>query len=75
MQKIPFAALPNVAKFAIALVPFILWVMFAEFVIDRQGWDEFLPFYRYGELCPWDLGVLLVSGLIWWGAERRARVN
>lgn len=34
------------------------WVLIAEFVIDRYGFDRYLPFYRYGDVCIWDVVIL-----------------
>lgn len=71
MEKLRFPQLPTAAKLATALVPFLGWVMFAEFVIDRQGWHKFLPLYRFGEFCTYDAIVLLASLGAWWFCERR----
>nr|WP_137677264.1 hypothetical protein [Parerythrobacter lutipelagi] len=73
MQRIPFVALPFWTKLAVMLVPFSGWIMFAEFVIDRNGWDRFLPFYRLGQFCPYEVIVLSILGLIWWRLEQRAK--
>lgn len=70
MEKLRFPQLPLAAKLAIALVPFMGWVMFAEFVIDRQGWHTYLPLYRFGEFCTYDAIVLLASFGAWWRCER-----
>ncbi len=43
-RQISFTDLPFATKLAIILIPFIGWVLFAEFVIDRNGWDKYLPF-------------------------------
>ena len=72
-QVIRFTALPFFTKLAIMLVPFMGWVMFAEFAIDRNGWDAFLPVYRFGQICPYDGAVLVMLGLVWWRLERKAR--
>ncbi len=75
MQNIPFTALPFATKLAVMLVPFIGWILLAEFVIDRHGLDRFLPFYRFGQFCPYEVLVLAVLGLIWWRLERSARAK
>jgi hypothetical protein len=46
------------------------WVMFAEFVIDRHGLDEFLPYYRVGNLCPYDLAIIAIILAFWIVAHR-----
>jgi len=75
MQKIAFASLPGLVQFTSLATIFIGWVLLAEFVIDRHGYDRFLPFYRVGNFCPYDLGVLLLLGATWFVLRRsRTRV-
>ena len=71
MQKITFAALPALVQFASLATIFVGWVLFAEFIIDRHGYDRFLPFYRVGKLCPYDFGVLLALAATWLLLRRR----
>ena len=59
MQRIAFHLLPRWVRLAAALTLFNTWVLIAEFVIDRYGLDEFLPFYRYGDVCLWDIAVII----------------
>ena len=70
-QSVSFPQLPFTAKLATTLVPFMGWVMFAEFVIDRHGWDVALPFYRVGNFCLYDLAVLLALLVAWLVSEYR----
>ncbi len=65
MQKVPFASLPGLAQFTSLATIFIGWVLFAELVIDRHGYDRFLPFYRVANLCPYDLAALLLLAAAW----------
>ncbi len=53
---------PLILKIAIALTFFNTWVLIAEFVIDRYGFDKYLPFYRYGDVCVWEIAV--IAGII-----------
>jgi len=69
--RIRFRDLPLAVRLATMLVFFMAWVGFAELVIDRQGLDRHLPFYRIGDLCPYDLAVLAILGFAWWRAHRR----
>lgn len=59
MQRVAFFQLPLWVRLAAALTVFNTWVLIAEFVIDRYGLDEHLPFYRYGDVCLWDIGVII----------------
>ena len=63
MQPIHFSQLPRWVRIAAALTLFNTWVLIAEFVIDRYGLDEYLPFYRYGDICLWDIAIII--GLVW----------
>jgi glucose dehydrogenase len=71
MSSIAFHQLPRAIHLTTALAWALGWVCFAEFVIDRLGWDHWLPGYRYGRLCLWDVaifaGILLITG---WAARR-----
>lgn len=71
MQKVTFAELPGLVQLSSMATLFIGWVLFAELVIDRQGYDRFLPLYRVGNVCPYDFAVGLVLAATWIGLRRR----
>lgn len=71
MQRLPFASLPAFVQFTSLATMFVGWVLFAEFVIDRHGYDRLLPFYRVGNFCPYDLAVLLLLAATWLLLRRR----
>lgn len=71
MQRVTFAALPGLVQFTSLASIFIGWVLIAEFVIDRHDLDRFLPLYRVGNLCPYDLAVLLLLVATWALLRRR----
>ena len=56
--------LPLIVKIAIILTFFNTWVMFEEFVIDRFGYWKYLPFYRKGIFCTWDILFILVATIV-----------
>lgn len=58
MPPLAFAQLPLWIRVAAALTLINTWILLAEFVIDRYGLDEYLPFYRYGDVCVWDIAVI-----------------
>ena len=60
-----FYELPIVVRLATFLSFFMAWVLFAELVIDRHGLDRSLPYYRVGNLCPYDAGVAILLLLLW----------
>lgn len=59
MERIAFYQLPLWVRLTAALVLLNTWILIAEFVIDRYGLDDHLPFYRYGDICLWDIAVIL----------------
>jgi hypothetical protein len=65
VTPIPFRSLPLVTRLATMLTFFLAWLLFAELVIDRHGLDRLLPYYRVGNLCPYDLAVIVLLGLSW----------
>lgn len=71
MEKIGFATLPGLVQFSCFATIFLGWILFAELIIDRHGYDHYLPFYRVGNLCPYDLAVVLVLIVTWLNLRRR----
>ena len=61
------AQVPGIVRFAVWLTFFNTWVLFEETIIDRYGWWEYMPYYRVGKLCAWDIGAMVFLGwLVWW---------
>ena len=58
---------PLIVRFAIWLTFFNTWVLFEETVVDRYGLWEYMPYYRVGKLCSWDIGAMALLGFfVWW---------
>ena len=56
----------GVVRFAIWPTFFNTWVLFEETVIDRYGLCEYMPYYRVGKLCSWDIGAMaLIAFFVW----------
>lgn len=70
MESIPYSALPFAVRLATMAAYFMGWVLFAELVIDRHGLARYLPLYRIGNFCPYDLAVLAVLTVWWWTLHR-----
>ena len=70
MGTVSFRELPTVVKVATGVAFFTLWMCLEEFVIDRSGFWRYMPYYKKGDACVWDLAVflLIVTGL--WGLSR-----
>lgn len=75
MQRIAFWQLPLWVRIAAALTVFNTWVLIAEFVIDRYGFDEYLPFYRYGDVCLWEVALIIVLVVMFVRASRPPRAE
>jgi hypothetical protein len=65
MESIAFKSLPRTVRIAALATFFIGWVLFAELIIDRHGLGAWLPFYRVGNLCPYDIAVLAMLAWAW----------
>ena len=72
MATLAYKQLPLIAKLAVGVAFLNSWVLFEEIVVDRQGLWRYMPFYRVGDFCVWDLtvGVLIFVGL-WRLSSRR----
>lgn len=72
MQTLSFRQLPLTAKVAVGVAFLNTWVLFEEIVVDRQGLWRYMPFYRVGDYCVWDLAVtLLIAFGLWRLSWRR----
>jgi hypothetical protein len=71
MKRVSFAELPWTVRVVLGLATLNLWVSFEEFVIDRLGVWRYLPGYKFGRFCVWDLTVALgIASVIWWQSAR-----
>lgn len=70
MTKIHFRQLNLVSRVMICASMFMAWVLFAELVVDRYGFHEYLPFYRFADICPYELVVLALIAWYWIAAHR-----
>lgn len=62
----------RLGRFAIWLTFFNTWVLFEETIVDRYGLWEYMPYYRVGKLCAWDIGAAALLGFgVWRLVSRR----
>jgi len=62
----------SLLQFAVWLTFFNTWVLFEETIVDRYGLWEYMPYYRVGRLCSWDIGAMaLLAWAVWWWFRRR----
>ena len=51
---------PLIIKITIGLTFFNSWILFEEFVIDRFGYWQYMPLYKVGYICTYDIVVLVM---------------
>lgn len=73
--RIAFYQLPLWVRLAAVLALLNTWILIAEFVIDRYGLDDYLPFYRYGDVCLWDIAVIIGLAVLFIRRSRIPRGN
>jgi hypothetical protein len=71
METLSFRQLPLVVKIAVGVGFFTTWMCLEEFVIDRKGLWKYMPYYRVGDACLWDLAVALTIVFGLWRLSRR----
>ena len=72
-QDAQSATTPSIVRFAVWLTFFNTWVLFEETVVDRYGLWEYMPYYRVGMLCSWDIGAMALLGFAVWRFFRRRK--
>jgi hypothetical protein len=72
MDRLRFRQMPIGVKVAVAVAFFTAWVSFEEFVINRTGLWQYMPFYKTAAGCAWDVAVAIIIGVGLWRAERSA---
>lgn len=73
MNRIAFWQLPLWVRLAAALTLFNTWAIVAEFGIDRYGLDEYLPFYKVGGICVYEIIILVAIVLLFVRSSRVPR--
>lgn len=63
-MKIKFRDLPLIVKIATVLTFYNGFVMLEEFVIDRFNYWQYLPFYKKGVFCIWDLTFIFITSIL-----------
>ena len=58
------AKLPFLVRVSVGLTLFNSWVLFEETVVDRLGWWRYMPCYRVGRFCEWDVAAIVVIVLV-----------
>lgn len=58
---------PWLARLAIGLTLLNSWILFEEVIVDRTGLWKYMPHYRVGDACVWDLGatIAIVLFVVW----------
>lgn len=72
MATITFRQLPLVVKIAVGLVFLNAWVLVEQLGIEPYGIWKYMPYYKVGDACVWDLMVtIIVSAAIWRASPRK----
>jgi hypothetical protein len=71
MERLAFRQLPLVVQIAVGVAFFTAWVSFEEFVVDRVGLWKYMPLYKVGNGCVWDLTVAAIITVTIWRASRQ----
>ena len=71
MGTVTFRQLPMIAKVAVGIAFLEAWVSLEQLVIEPTGLWHYMPFYRVGGFCVYDLtvAILVVAGL--WRLSRQ----
>jgi hypothetical protein len=57
-----------IVKIAIATTFINSWIIFEEIIVDRTRLWSYMPFYRVGLFCAWDvLALAVIPALVFWG--------
>lgn len=67
VHRIRFGQLPLFVRIVVGIAIINVWVSFEEFIVDRVGLWKYMPGYRVGQFCVWDLTVvtLVITSLAW----------
>ncbi len=71
MERLAFRQLPLIVRIAVGVAFFTAWVSFEEFVVDRVGLWKYMPLYRVGNGCVWDLTVAAIITIAIWRASSK----
>ena len=72
MQSLTFRQLPWVVRIAVGVAFLNAWVNIEQLVIDRYGIWKYMPYYKVGDACVWDLTVSIIIVFAIWRASRRS---
>jgi hypothetical protein len=76
METLRFKQLPLVIKIAVGVVFGNAWASIEEFVIDRHGLWKYMPYYKVGDACVWDLAVAtIITVAIWWASAEHKHLR
>ena len=65
-----FRQLPLGVRIAVGIAFFNMWMSIEELVINHYGLWKYMPFYRVGGACMWDLVVGMIIVIAIWRASR-----
>ena len=72
MAKLSFRDLPLAVRIAVGLAFGTTWVFIEQLIIEPFGFSKYMPLYRVGGFCVYDLTVGLIIVVSIWRASTRA---
>jgi hypothetical protein len=72
MERLLFRQLPWAVRIAVGLAIGLTWVFIEEHIIEPFTLYKYMPFYRVGNFCVYDLTVGLIIAVSIWRASRHA---
>lgn len=70
MQKVAFWQLPLGVKIAVGVAFGSAWMCIEGFIVEPLRLWRYMPFYKVGNFCVWDLAVASIIVLAIWRASR-----
>ena len=55
----PKPRVPLLVRIAVVLTFYNSFVLFEELIVDRRGLWRYLPLYKLGQFCIWDLAAIV----------------
>jgi hypothetical protein len=71
METVSFRQLPLIVRVAVGIALYGAWTSLEGLVIDRYGLWHYMPYYRVGDPCVWDLAVALLIVFALWRLTRQ----
>lgn len=75
MENLSFRQLPLAVKISVAVTFGTAWMCAEGFVIEPLGLWKYMPYYKVGNFCLWDLAVSVIIVFTAWRASGGAKTR